>query len=60
MSGNPKSEIRNPKQIRNAKREMLQTSGRLASSNFEFLAFDFVSDFGFRISDLVHSTFLIT
>jgi hypothetical protein len=47
---NPKSEIRNPKEISMRKKEKLTLSSRLflilMNSSFVFL-----SDFGFRISD---------
>jgi hypothetical protein len=49
---NPKSETRNPKQIRNSKAPMFETHVLCAVLNFEFQPFGFVSDFGFRISDL--------
>jgi len=47
-SENPKSEYRNPKQIRNSKVQKGQTKKRI----IEFGAFGFVSNFGFRASGL--------
>jgi len=44
---NPKSEYRNPKQIRNSKIQKKQTK-----KVFEFETFGFVTNFGFRASDL--------
>jgi hypothetical protein len=53
---NPKSELRNPKQIRNLKPEKLQTAvilrvaqddSREGFFSFAFWSFEFVSDFGF-------------
>jgi hypothetical protein len=55
MPTNPKSEIRNPKQIQIPKAEMVKTIAGAAISNFEFPSFGFVSDFGFRISDFTAS-----
>ena len=52
---NPKSEIRNPKQIRITEIRMLETSERRQlecwhSSSLEHSNFEFVSDFDIRIS----------
>jgi hypothetical protein len=44
MQTNPKSELRN------SKAEMFKTVGRKSALNFEISEFEFVSDFGFRIS----------
>jgi hypothetical protein len=44
---NPKSEYRNPKQIRNLKVPKQQTK-----KTFDFGTFGFVSNFGFRASNL--------
>jgi hypothetical protein len=63
--GNPKSEIRNPKQIQISNRQGSKRPGPRRSNRiprastslrriFEFIdfnLFEFVSDFGFRISD---------
>ncbi len=49
---NPKSETRNPKQTQNPNGSMLQTSQGRVVSVFPRWCFGFVSDFGFRISDL--------
>jgi len=46
MITNPKSEIRNPKEIRSPKREMRRYAHVIRISTFGFL-----SDFGIRISD---------
>jgi len=48
---NPKSEARNPKQIRNSNMEMFKTARLLVVLNFAFSALDIVSDFEFRISN---------
>jgi hypothetical protein len=47
---NPKSEIRNPKQIRMTKTQMLKTGKESQSGGFERSDFEFVSDFVLRIS----------
>jgi hypothetical protein len=47
---NPKSETRNPKQIRNSKSKGSKRPGRAVLNIFP-LDFEFVSDFEFRISD---------
>ncbi len=49
MNLNPKSEARNSKQILNSKYLKFET---VFVSNFCLLNFEFISDFGFRISDL--------
>jgi len=50
---NPKSEASNPKQIQSTKPQILsQTDGQV--SNVEASDLGFVSDFGFRASDLTH------
>jgi len=59
----PKSEIRNPKSETNPKfkAERLQTSPVEQSGRFEhfnFPEFEFVSDFGFRISDLRRAPYI--
>jgi outer membrane protein TolC len=46
---NPKSEIRNPKQNRNTN----EKNGKVPRSDLGNLEYEFVSDFGFRDSDLV-------
>jgi hypothetical protein len=52
MRRNPKSEIRNPKQIRISKAEMFKTIARTGVLNFQFSDFEFVADCGLRIADL--------
>jgi len=42
---NPKFEARNPKQARRSKIQMIK------KKRFEFWSFEFVSSFGFRVSD---------
>src|SRR5205823_568944 len=50
---NPKSEIRNPKQIPIRQNEaMTETANPAVSVILSYLDFEFVSDFEFRISDL--------
>jgi len=52
MKRNPNIEYRNPKQIRNSKFEFSKLQLPPQSfSCFEFLSFEFVSSFGFLISD---------
>src|SRR5438309_513690 len=48
---NPKSEIRNSKQIRMTEIQMLKISREHRSAGFEHSDFEFVSDFVLRISD---------
>ena len=50
---NTKSEFRISKQIQNSNLSMTETIGIGIVSNFGFGSFEFVSDFGFRYSDLV-------
>src|SRR5262245_38937643 len=48
--GNPKPEIRNPKEARNPKSEKAR---RVLRKSFRISGFGFLSDFGFRISDFI-------
>ena len=51
--GNPKSEARSPKQISiRQKKAMTETEGPPVSVILPDSGFEFVSDFGFRVSDL--------
>ena len=58
ISQNPKSEARNPKQIRISNDQMSKTKAysqiqaQLRFGTFEFWSLDIVSHFGFRASDL--------
>jgi hypothetical protein len=51
---NPKSEIRNPKQIRMAEIQNSKPRTGREFQTLELLNFEFVSDFEFRISDLIY------
>jgi hypothetical protein len=56
--GNPKSEARNPKQIQMKERSKFKTRVANCFRNFPLPSFEFVSDFGFRISCLFISMML--
>jgi len=49
VEGPANCEIRNPKQIQNAKSKCSKQTVGASGFGFAFLVFEFVSDFGFRI-----------